>query len=474
MHKFLKILLKIVKLFFFLIPLLMLSFSIASGGLLKFLGSLGLKDWQSNDYFYLLFLGIPGFIAGVTSLLAGIGFTIIIGQKIMVEYFNLSIVPARFAQQVKKIAWISMAILLLLWFIGDSQRSDPIVDRQTVSFAASGIRNIIIDFPEDKIAYFRKKIIIKGSPDTSEIAVETTRRIGAWNKHNQEEKLKNYPFTCEMSDNGKLVIGGHVDQADWTFFPYPEIEFNIIAPEKQLIDITCRQSDSDRKNNVEISNLLGPIRLDLGQSRVKIENVNVPELELKIKDGGVRLLDVKSEKLDVVVDSASVQIDKLIGKNTSIAIESGSLRINNLVSDNIIVSSKISDLQLKGLRGAKANLSTQRGRILVDDFSINSLKCENKSGRISLEPRAVPDSSQIEAISESGIVWVYLPEDAVPTVKMETNNGIKENQFAGDQKTNTSPVIFVKTVSGSIRIKKQHYLNRAPNSNLPAEALPGE
>lgn len=474
MHKFFKILLKIAKLFFFLIPLLMLSFSIASGGLLKFLGSLGLKDWQSNDYFYLLFLGIPGFIAGVSSLFAGIGFTIIIGQKIMVEYFNLTVVPARFAQQVKKVAWISMAILLLLWFIGDSQRSDPIVDRQNKSFAASGIRKVILDFPDDRIAYFRKTVKIVGSPDTSEFSVETTRRIGAWNKHNQEEKLKNYPFTCELTDNGTLLLGGHVDQADWTFFPYPEIEFNISVPEKQLINFSCRQIDTERKTNIEISHLLGPLNLELGQSRVKIENINVPELELKIKGGRLSLFDVKSEKLNIAVDSASVQIDKLVGTNTSITVESGPLRVNDLTSENIIISSKTSDLQLKALRGAKASLTTQRGRILVDDFSINSLKCESKSGRISLEPRAMPDSSQIEVTSGSGIVWVYLPEDAVPAVKMETNNGIKENQFDHDQKSQTSPTIFVKTVSGSIRIKKQHYLNRAPQANLPAEALPGQ
>lgn len=434
--------------------MLLISFSMATGGLVKFLGMLGLKDWQSNEYFYILFQGLPGLICAITSFFAGAGFFIIISQKILIDYLNFTIVPDRFVDSLKKTAWISFGILLLLWFIGDSQRSEPIIDRQVVSMPASQIRRIVIAFPSDQIAYYQKKIRIYGAPDTTECSVEIVRKIGAWNQNYKEETLKNFLFTCEKNEVGELQLGGHVAVADWSFYPYPELEFVITVPEKQLIDLSTRDSDSGKKTKIELGGLQGPIKIELHQSSLQLSQINSSEIIIKMGSGRCELDKVNAEILKINSDSGQLKVNGLNSQTAELLTLSGSQNIFDLKSEN-------------------AKITSQSGSIRIDTFSVNSFACESKSGSIRLEPRALPEFSRLDLKSESGSVWVYLPEDSNPKVTMQTNSGIRQNQFEKQTQGSVSPVINAQTISGSIRIKRTSDQNRRVTF-LPAEALPGQ
>lgn len=445
---------KLAKLFLLLLPMLLISFSMATGGLVKFLGMLGLKDWQSNEYFYVLFQGLPGLIYAIASFFAGAGFVIIISQKFLIDYFNFTIIPDRFVDGLKKTAWISFGVLLLLWFIGDSQRSEPIIDRQIVNLPAAQVRRIIVDFPADRLAYYRKKVRIYGQPDTTECSIEIVRKIGAWNQNYKEEVLKNYLYTCEIKETDDLHIGGQVAVADWSFYPYPEIEFVITVPEKQLINLSTRASDSDKETKIELGGLQGPIKIELHQSSLQLSQINSSEIIIKM-------------------DSGRCELDKVTAEILKINSDSGQLKVNGLNSQTAELQTLSGSQNIYDLKGESAKITSQSGSIKIDTFSVNAFDCESKSGGIRLEPRALPDFPRLDIKSESGAVWVYLPEDSNPKVTMQSNTGIRQNQFEKQAQGSVNPVINVQTISGSIRIKRTNDQNR-PATLLPAEALPGQ
>lgn len=427
----------------------------ATNGILKIMLIAGWADWRGNEPFVLLFQGIPGLIYAASTLISGVGFLILTSRKILIDFLNSSIAEGAWLRRIRFFSWGSLFLLFVLFFIAQTKNNHPLIDVQELIFSSSQIRKIILDFPEDRIHYNQAKVKICGKPDSEEVKVMVKRKIGIWGQVEKTVILQNYNFKCEHSGSADLVLGGFISSPDWYFYPFPELEFEIFVPEKQMIEISILEAWSDQKVKLELQSMQGPINAALSHSNVSIKNLNSPEITIKTVKGNVTL-------------------EAFSTKHLQVSSKYGFIKASEFSAGTADFSNVDRNIEISRMNAETAAFSNHRNDILIENSTINNIKTINRSGGTKIKSAAVTNATNIKAESETGQIWVYLPSDVSPVLELNSNYGIAENQFDSQFKSSTTPYLQLKTVKGSIRIKKLSQKNLQPlDPSLPAEALPG-
>ncbi|GEM_PF-4313843 len=449
-----RLILNILKFFVLYLPCLILSISLATNGIYKIMLIAGLADWRGKEPFVMMFQGIPGLLYAAATLISGLGFLILTSRKVLIDFLNSSIAEKTWLRRIRLFSWGSLFLLLVLFFISLTRNNNPLTDVQELAFQPSQIRRIILDFPDDRIHYNQAKVKIHGKPDVEEVKVLVKRQIGIWSQVDKASTLQNYNYKCEHTSSSHLVLGGFISNPDWHFFPYPELEFEIIVPEKQMIDLSVLEAWSDQKVKTELQNLQGPIKADLSHAKVSIKNLNSPEIAIKTIKGNVTLESFSTKKLQICSESGLIKASQFSVENADFSSIDGKIEISGMIAES-------------------ASLSNYRNDILVDKSAINNIKTINRSGGTKIMSIAVTSATNIKAESETGQIWVYLPSDVSPVLELNSNYSITENQFDSQFKLPITPYLQLKSSKGSLRIKKLHKKNQPHlNPSLPAEALP--
>ncbi|MEW6711530.1 MAG: DUF4097 family beta strand repeat-containing protein [Candidatus Riflebacteria bacterium] len=449
-----RLILNFLKFFVLYLPCLILAMALATNGIYKIMLIAGVADWRGNEPFVLMFQGIPGLIYAASTLISGVGFLILTSRKVLIDFLNSSIAEGTWLRRIRLFSWGSLFLLFVLFFISLTKNNNPLTDLQELTFSPSQIRKIVLDFPDDQIHYNQAKIKIHGKPDAEEVKVLVKRQIGIWGQVDKALTLQNYNYKCEHTSSSDLVLGGFISTPDWYFFPYPELEFEIIVPEKQMIDLSVLEVWSDQKVKTELHNLQGPIKAELSYSNVLIKNLNSPEIAIKTIKGNVTLESFSAKSLQITSERGFIKASDFSAVSADFSNIDGTTQVTLMTTET-------------------ATFSNFRNYIVIENSAINNVKTINRSGETLIECRSVTSATNIKAESETGQILVYLPSDVSPVLEINSNYSITENQFDSQFKSPITPYLQLKTIKGSLRIQKWHKKNQPRlNPSLPAEALP--
>lgn len=433
-----------IRIIIFYLPLGIISMALAVNGLIKLLGQFGFKDFENMQQFYLLFQGLPGLIYGFTGLIAGLGFLVLLFNRFIRVFFNYTFFGQVTGKIVARSAWGSYIILNLLFFISLSQNASPIIDERTMLLEPMLIRKIVLDFPHNKIAYFAGKLHITGEPGIKQARLTIKRKIGAWSNASREQQIDNMKFVAELDSSSALRLGGHIEMADWLFFPYPEIEFNLVVPDVQMIDLAAANSRSDKEVKILLVRLQGPIKTGTSHADITFENLNCPEIR-------------------VVSDAGSVELHSSEIRNVRVESGDSTVKIRQLKSEIAEFTSENGDIHIDKLEASEAKLTNKNGAIKIDDPLIKLLRCENKNGGTFFRAFRVPAHATYSLRSEDGDIKLLLPQDLNPDLHLETRNYYRTfNDFKSEIRSEGAPSLNIYSLFGGIWIEKGDWINHAP------------
>jgi phage shock protein PspC (stress-responsive transcriptional regulator) len=452
----LKIIFVIFMLLVLYLPLSGALLSVAAAGFFKILSEIGIAGWQSNDLWFYFVTGVPGYLAGLAGLVAGLGFFALLTQYFTSTFFNKSLLNINTRKLITSVAVSGLIVLSAFWIAASALREHAISDNLSHVFAASNVRAIDLAFPGSQMPFYRKSVQLVGDAAASEIKVEIVRKVGGRNENQAAANLQSLGYFCELSDDGKLKLGGNIDKPAWNLYPFPEITFLVKVPEQQLLKISCEQSAGD-SCDVDISKVSGPVNIDLKNGKVRLDSVSSPDISVKSQVGSIDLQKVQADSLDVTSNVGKVRFSGVRATKARIKTSVGAIRVDSFVGNELIASSEV-------------------GSIRLENFSASKVNLETRTGAINIKADALKAGSELNVTSEVGAIRAELPADSKPSLATNSRIGKIHNAFKDTITDADSPKIQMNTNVGSIRITKAELKTAKPGGTpaLQAENLDTE
>ena len=446
----LKIIFVIFMLLLLYLPLSGALLGVAAAGFFKILSELGIAGWQSNDLWFYFATGIPGYLSGLAGLITGLGFFALLTQYFTSTFFNKSLLNINTRKLVTSVAVSGLIILSAFWFATNSLREHAISDNLSHAFAASDVHAIDLAFPGSQMPFYRKSVQLVGDAAASEIKVEIVRKVGGRNENQAAANLQSLGYFCELSDDGKLKLGGNIDKPAWNLYPFPEITFLVKVPEQQLLKISCEQSGGD-SCDIDISKVSGPVNIDLKNGKIRLDSVSSPDISVKSQVGSIDLQKVQADSLDVASNVGKVRFSGVQAKKALIKTSVGAIRIDSFVGNELSANSEVGSIRLENFSASKVNLETITGAI---DIKTDTLKA----------------GSELNITSEVGAIRAELPEDSKPALVAKSSIGKIHNAFKNTTTDADSAKIQMSTNVGSIRVTKAKIKVAKPAENQALQA----
>lgn len=426
--------------------------SVAFAGFCKILSGLGIAGWQSNDLWFYFATGIPGYLVGLSALLTGLGFFALLTQYFATTFFNRSLLNINTRRLATGLAVTGLIVLAGFWLATNSLRDHLVSDSHTHTFAASSVRAINLSFPGSQMPFYRKAVQLVGEAGIDDIKIEVTRRVGGRNENQANANLESLSYLCEISDDGKLKLGGDIDKPAWSLYPFPDISFLIRVPEQQLLKIECDQR-SGVNCDLDISGVSGPINADLQSGKVRLDSISSPEISVKTQVG-----DIDARK----ISAGSFAVSSNVGK----------IRCDGVNATNARIKSDVGAIRVENFTGEELNISSEVGTIRLEKFSAQKTSVETRTGSINLKADSLKPMSVVNLKSDVGSVKADLPADSNPVFTTRSGIGRIQNAFKSAATASDSPQINIITNVGSIRVNKMTGKDSAAEKEpiQPAEA----
>lgn len=416
------------------LPLSAALLGVAAAGFFKILSEIGIAGWQSNDLWFYFVTGIPGYLAGLAGLVAGLGFFALLTQYFASTFFNKSLLNINTRKLATSIAVTGLIVLSAFWIATSSLKEHATSDNLFHSFVASDVHAIDLAFPGGQMPFYRKSVKLVGDAEAKEIKVEIVRKVGGRNESQANANLQSLGYFCELSADGKLKLGGNIRKPAWNLYPFPEITFLLKVPEQQLLKIACEQG-SGASCDVDIAKISGPVSIDLQTGKIRLDSLSSPEISVKSQVGDMDLQKIRAENLAVISNVGKIKFSEVFATKAQVKTNVGTIRIEDFAGGELGVSSEVGSVWLQNFSAAKVNVETQTGSI---DLRADSLKA----------------GSELNVTSEVGAIRAYLPESCNPSLSVESQIGRVQNAFKSVIADANSPKVQVKTNIGNIRIVK--------------------
>ena len=443
--------LKVVFVIFMLValylPLSTALLGIAAAGFFKILSELGIAGWQSNDLWFYFATGIPGYLAGLTSLVTGLGFFALLTQYFATIFFNRSLLNINTRKLLTSVAVAGLIVFSAFWMATDSLREHAISDSHSHAYVASDVRAIDLAFPGHQMPFYRKSVQLVGDADATEIKVEVVRKVGGRNESQAAANLQSLDYFCELSGDGKLKLGGNITKHAWNLYPFPEINFLITVPEQQLLKISGNQQDG-ASCDVEITRVSGPVHVDLQNGKIGLDSVSSSEISVKSQVGDINMQKIRTGDLDAFSSVGKIKGSSVFATKAQIKTSVGAIRIEDFNGEELITSSEVGAIRLENFSAAKVSIRTE-------------------TGAINLKTDVLKAGSELSITSEVGAIRAELPESSKPALNAESSIGRIKNAFKDVVNDVDSPKVHLKTNVGSIRITKTG-ANTIKTGNKPA------
>ncbi|MBN2015674.1 DUF4097 family beta strand repeat protein [Candidatus Dojkabacteria bacterium] len=376
----------------------------------------------------------------------------------------------------------------------------------------NGIDTLVVDEIFDDLE------IVGDQSLEDEISIQIEKSATGYDSRDAFNNLESIDFSIEKIEN-EIFISSFYNESLRSMYHFEDLNITIKVPRNLKVKFNSEKEDDSRKiflmlalhdisSKIKVKNITTDLDISYSFGNLEFENITNDEFRLDHKFGNTKVKNLKTNDLliqkesgstlleeinvrkDCVLNSKfgsieaktvtaeSVQIDsnsgsiELAGIDARLSLNSkySSIQIDNVTGDTYIDSSSgaieiinlVGDLTIETKYGS-TSVNDIRGKLIVNSsggsIEIGNMKgsvdIKNKYGSIEVDFEEVTKRSQNFITNSSGSVYVALPQEAYPEVRVSSDYGSVSNDFSKESVRDDSPIFDIEVEYGGAEIDRK-------------------